>query len=146
MARPLTALLLLLALAGCGKSTEDRYREDFPPLDRDLAALGRDVAAGLRTAGGADNEALAREFSRYARRLGELRDRLDELDPPGSLEADHERLKGAATATERALGEVASAARAGDAEAAGAAATRLVRSGQALDSARRNVAKSALFG
>jgi hypothetical protein len=145
VARPLTALLLLLALAGCGKSTEDRYREDFPPLNRDLAALGHDVAAGVKSAGGLDDRALAREFSGWARRLSQLRDRLDELDPPGSLEQDHERLTRAATATERALGEVASAARAGDAAAAGAAATRVVRTGQDLDSARRNVAKSALF-
>jgi len=133
------------ALVACGKSTEDRYREDFPPIDRDLAAVGRDVAAGLHGAGGHPNEALAREFGVYAQRLGELRDRLDELDPPGPVKADQARLESAATATERALLDVAAAARAGDSEAAAAAATRLVRSGELLDSARRNVAKSALF-
>jgi hypothetical protein len=143
--RPLTALLLLLALAGCGTSTEDRYREDFPPINRELAAFGQDVAAGLRAAGESDDQALAREFGAFGRRLGELRDRLDDLDPPGSVEQDHERLTRAATATERALGEVAFAARAGDPAAAATAAAKLVRSGQALDSARRNVAKSALF-
>jgi hypothetical protein len=143
--RLLSALLVVLALAACGNSAEDRYRSDFPPLNRDLAALGEDVAAGLRDAGRSDNQALAREFGGYARRLGELRDRLDELDPPGSVKDDHEQLASAATATERALGDIASAARAGDASAAGAAATRLVRSGQDLDAARQKVANSGFF-
>ena len=75
----------------------------------------------------------------------ELRDRLDELDPPASVKQDHEQLASAATATERALGDIASSARAGDAAAAGAAATRLVRSGQDLDAARQKVANSAVF-
>jgi hypothetical protein len=141
----LVVLALVLALAACGKSAEDKYRADFPPINRDLAALGEDVAAGLRDAGQSGNAALASQFGGYERRLGELRDRLDELDPPGSVEQDHERLVSAATATDRALADVAGAARAGDATAAGAAATRLVRSGQDLDAARSKVANSALF-
>jgi hypothetical protein len=143
--RVLSALLVVLALAACGKSAEDRYRADFPPLNRDLVALGEDVAAGLRDAGQSNNRALAREFGGYAQRLGDLRDRLDDLDPPGSVKRDHQRLAAAATATERALVDVASAARAGDAAAAGAAATRLVRSGQDLDAARQKVANSAIL-
>jgi hypothetical protein len=143
--RLLSALLVVLALAACGKSAEDRYRADFPPLNRDLAALGEDVAAGLRDAGTSDNGALAREFSGYAERLGDLRDRLDDLDPPASVKRDHEQLAAAAAATERALGDIASSARAGDTSAASAAATRLVRSGQDLDTARQKVANSALL-
>jgi hypothetical protein len=143
--RVLSALLVVLALAACGKSAEDRYRADFPPLNRDLAALGEEVAAGLRDAGQSDNRALAREFGGYAQRLGELRDRLDDLDPPGSVKQDHEQLANAAAATERALGDIASAARAGDSVAAGAAATRLVRSGQDLDAARQKVANSGIL-
>jgi hypothetical protein len=143
--RLLSALLVVLALAACGKSAEDRYRDDFPPLNRDLAALGEDVAAGLRDAGRSDNRALARKFGGYSQRLGELRDRLDDLDPPGSVKLDHEQLASAATATDRALGDIAAAARAGDATAARAAATRLVRSGQDLETARRKVANSAIF-
>jgi hypothetical protein len=146
VARVIGALVVvLLALAACGKSADDKYRADFPPINRDLAALGEDVAAGLRDAGQSGDAALAPEFSGYARRLSELRDRLDDLDPPASVKQDHAQLVAAAGATDRALADVASAARAGDAAAAGTAATRLVRSGQDLDAARSKVANSALF-
>ena len=145
MARLGSALLVVLALAACGKSAEDKYRAEFPPINRDLAALGEDVAAGLRDAGESSNATLGGKFGGYVGRLGELRDRLDELDPPASVRRDHERLVSAAAATDRDLADVAAAARAGDAAAAGAAATRLVRSGQDLDSARSKVANSAFL-
>jgi ElaB/YqjD/DUF883 family membrane-anchored ribosome-binding protein len=145
VSRLLTALVLVLALAACGKSSQEKYTDDFPPINRDLAALGSDVEAALRSANSASDAELARRFSGYATRLGDLRDRLDELDPPSSVKADHARLTDAATDTERALGDIASAARAGDATAAGKAATRLVRSGQDLDTARQKIANSALF-
>lgn len=145
MARLACALLVVLALVACGKSAEDKYRDDFPPIDRDLTALGTEVGAELRHADTSSNAGLASRFGGYARRLSELRDRLDDLDPPGSVERDHARLAAAATATDRALADVAAAARAGDATAAGAAATRVVRNGQELDAARRKVANSAIF-
>lgn len=145
MPRLLSLLLVVLALAACGKSSQDRYRHDFPPLNRDLAALGQDVAAGLRDAGQSSDRALAGRFGGYTRRLGDLRDRLDGLDPPGSVAQDHQRLATAAAAADRALADVASAARAGDATGARAAATRLVRSGQELETARQKLANSALF-
>ena len=145
MLRLLSALLVVLALAACGKSAEDRYRADFPPLNRDLAALGQDVAAGLRDAGQSSDPALASRFAAYARRLDELRDRIDDLDPPDSVKPQHRRLATAATATERALGDVVSAARAGDTASASAAATRLVLSGQDLDAARQKLANSTLL-
>jgi hypothetical protein len=143
--RLLSALAVVLALAACGKSAQDRYRDEYPPIDRDLVTLSADVEAGLRSAGQLDDEALARRFAGYARRLDDLRDRLDELEPPGSVKGRQQRLTAAATATERALADIVGAARAGDAAAARAAATRLVRSGQLLESARRNLANSALL-
>jgi hypothetical protein len=131
-------LLLCLALTACGQSADDNYKEDFPPIDRGLVALGDDVGEGLRTA---DDATLAPRFAGYARRLGQLRDRLDELEPPGGVEADHQRLLAAIGAVHGELAEVAAAARRGDAGAAGAAATRLVRDGARLDQARARLAR-----
>jgi hypothetical protein len=131
-------LLLCLALAACGESAEDDYGERFPPIDRALVVLGDDVADGLRQA---DDATLAQRFDGYARRLGRLRTRLDELDPPGPLERDHERLLGAMTAEREQLAGVAAAARRGDAAAAGAAATAVVREGARLDQARARLAR-----
>jgi hypothetical protein len=143
--RLLSALAIVLALAACGKSAQDRYRDDFPPIDRDLTALGADVEAGLRSAGQLDDQALARRFAGYARRLDDLRDRLDQLDPPSSVADSHRQLTAAATSTERALADIVSAAHAGDAAGARVAATRLVRSGQTLETARRKIANSDFF-
>jgi hypothetical protein len=131
-------LLLCLALTACEQSADEEYREDFPPVDRGLVALVDDVGEGLRTA---DDATLAQRFAGYARRLGRLRDQLDELDPPDGIESDHERLLAAIGPVRRELTDVAAAGRRGDAGAAGAAATRLVRDAARLDQARARLAE-----
>jgi hypothetical protein len=140
--RLLSALLIALALAACGESDEDKYREEFPPIDRQLAALAADVNEGLRSAGGLDDRALAAEFGRYSHRLGELRGRLDGLEAPDQIENDHERALAAMAAVRRALADVADAAKRSDAIAARDAATRLVRDGARLDETRAELARA----
>jgi hypothetical protein len=141
----LVCLLLVLcaALAACGKSDDERYREDLPPINRDLSALAADVGRGLRDAGESGDRALAGEFAGYARRLGGLRGRLDDLEPPGSLEADHDRTLAAMAAERAALSGLAAAARSGDPAGARAAATGVVRQGARLDAARNELARAA---
>ena len=136
------ALLIALTLTACGKSTEDKYKEAFPPIDRGLVVLGDDVGDGLRGAGQSEDRALAGEFARYARRLGGLRERLDGLEAPDTLASDHERLLAAMASVRGALADVAEAARRGDVAAARDAATRLVRAGARLDEARSDLARA----
>ena len=131
-------LLLCLALTACENGADEEYKEDYPPIDRGLVALGDDVGEGLRTA---DDATLAQRFAGYARRLERLRDRLDELEPPDGLESDHQRVLATIGAVRGELADVAEAARRGDAGAAGAAATRLVRDGARLDQARARLAR-----
>jgi len=139
--RLLGVLLIVLGLTTCGKSTEDEYKEGFPPIDRGLVALGDDVGAGLRQAGGSGDRALAAEFGRYSRRIGGLRERLEALEAPGGLAKDHAALVAATGAVRATLDDVAGAARRGDATAARDAATRLVRGGARVDEIRSELAR-----
>jgi hypothetical protein len=131
-------LILCAALVACGKSAEEQYEEGFPPINRGLAALGKDVGEGVRSAGDAT---LAGKFADYARRLAALRGRLDELEPPDRLANDHSQLLAAIGAVRGELTDVADAARRGDAAAARDAATRLVRDSARLDDARSAVVR-----
>jgi len=144
--RLLCVLLAAPTLGACGGGSGDDYRDEFPSIDRQLTAVGRDVTASLRGAGTTDDAALARAFSSYARRLAELRERLDDLDPPGSLGQGDDRLLAEMGATGTALGAVARAVRAADTAAAGEAATALVRAGTRLDEARRDQARAVAAG
>lgn len=143
--RRIACLLLLLcaAPAACGKSDDQRYKEDLPPINRDLSALAAAVGRGLHDAGASGDPALAGEFAGYARRLGALRGRLDDLEPPASLETDHNRTLAAMAAERTALSGLAAAARRGDPAGARAAATGVVREGARLDAARSELARAA---
>ena len=138
MPRLARVLLLCLALTACEKSSDEEYKEDYPPIDRGLVALGNDVGEGLRAA---DDATLAQRFAGYARRLGRLGDRLDQLDPPDPLKSDHQHVLAAIGVVRGELADVAEAARRGDPGAAGAASTRLVRDSARLDRARAGLAR-----
>jgi hypothetical protein len=133
-------LLLCVALTACGKSTEDKYKDGFPPINRTLVVLSDDVGEGLRNA---DDARLAHQFAGYARRLAGLRERLDGLEAPEPVAKDHEALLGAMATVRGALADVAEAARRGDAAAAGDAAARLVRGATRLDEVRAELAGEA---
>ena len=140
MPRLLSALAIALALVACGESAEDEYRDAFGSLNRQLVALGDRVREGVRSAGDSDDSALAREFGGYARRLEQLRLRLDELEAP---ELDRAGPRAAAhrdSGRPRRAGRVADAAQRGDAAAARAAAIDLVRGSERLSEARRKLA------
>jgi hypothetical protein len=130
-------MLLCLALTACGDGGDESYKQDFPPIDRGLVALGDEVESGLRSA---DDATLATRFAGYAQRLGRLRRQLSDLEPPDSLRKRHEALVAATRATRSDLDAIARAAREADAAAAKAAATALVRDGARLEEARREIA------
>jgi hypothetical protein len=140
--RLLGVLAIVLGLTACENSSDEKYRDGFPPIDRGVTALGTDVGEAVREAGQSEDLALARQFGGFARRIAGLNERLEALDPPGQLEGDHKRTLTAMAAVRAALADVAAAARRGDAAAASEAATRLVRSGARLDQARARLARA----
>lgn len=138
MPRLVGVLLVCLGLGACGESNTEEYKDDFPPIDRGLVALSREVQQGLTEA---DDRSLATQFGAYTRRLADLRDRLADLEPPDTLSEDHDALLAAMSAVRGALADIAQSARSGDAPAARAAAIRLVREGARLERTRRRLAR-----
>jgi hypothetical protein len=129
-----------VAVAGCGgKSTDEAYKDDYPPLSRKIVALGGEVGNSIRDAGNSTNQQLADEFGNYAQRLGDLQKQVGDLDPPKDLEDEQDRLKSAMGDVQGDLNDISGAASKGDPKAARAATVELIRHSATLASARRTL-------
>lgn len=145
MTRCLTAavgVLAALAIAACGESTEDKYKDDFPPIDSKIVALGADLRKTLREAGETSDAALAGEVGNYAKQVGDLQQQVDELEPPDDLADDQDQLVSAMGDTQGALEDIAGAAEQGDANAARDATGQLLGSSARVADARQKLARA----
>jgi hypothetical protein len=127
---------LALACAACGEGDEDKYKEEFPPLSRELSGLGPDVGQSLKGASGSSDEQLADDFDNYAEQFGQVQQEIDELEPPDDLAEDQDQLVSAIGEVQGALEDIAEAAGRGDAQAARRATLDLIQSYQDLRSSR----------
>lgn len=141
--RPLTVLLVAaLAIPGigaCGGDDGDdqAFQDDFPALSERLQSLGEELGNTLETAQDATNEELATEFENFAQELGELRQELEDLEPPEDLADEREDLVAAMGEVRSSLESIASAADEGDPQAAREATVELLDDSGELRDARQ---------
>jgi hypothetical protein len=138
----LVSALAAVAVAACGggDSTADTYKDDFPPINRRLVALGSEVGDTIGNAGSSTDQELADDLGREARQLGDLQQQLDDLDPPEDLAGDQDALVSAMDAAQGDLNAIAAAVRDGDVGAAREATRKLIRDSNDLRDSRRRLA------
>ena len=139
----LSLLLAVLALVavGCGESQEDKFKKDFRPINDRILELFDNVATTLQGVGSLTNNQIERQFGGFARRLGDLREQVDDLEPPDDLERAKGNLVEAMRGAESPLSGIERAADKKNPRAAGRATRRLIFSLVALRRARRTLAK-----
>jgi hypothetical protein len=146
--RPLTALVIaaiaISGIAACGGDDDgdQAFQDDFPALSERIAALGEQVGNTIEAAENATDEELASEFDDFAQRLGELRQDLEDLEPPEDLADERDDLASAMGEVRSALEDIASAAEDGDAEAAREATLELVDGSEQLRDARQALGRA----
>ena len=134
--------LAALALAACGESAEERYKDDFPPLSQKLVSLGQEVGETIQGASDSSDQQLADDFAQYAERLGTFQQDIDDLEPPDDLAEDQDQLVSAIGEVQGALDDIAEAADKGDAQSAREATLDLIQGSEALRDSRRELARA----
>ena len=109
------ALLVLLAVAGCGGGN-DSFTEDYNKAVKPLAELTTNTGTG------------AGDFDRLANRAKQSRDNLADLDPPDDAQDEMDKLLAGLDGVTRDLGAVADAVRSKDPAKQAEAAKQLVES------------------
>ena len=131
----LCALAVLVVPACGGDDGDDQaFQEDFPALSERIQSLGEQVGDTIETAENASDQELANEFDAFAQKLGDLREELEDLEPPEDLAEERDDLESAMAQVRSSLESIASAAEEGDPEAAREATLQLIdRSGDLRD-------------
>jgi predicted nucleic acid-binding Zn-ribbon protein len=149
--RPLTALVLaVLAISGvtaCGDDDGDdqTFQDDFPALSDRIQSLGEQVGDTLGTAENASDQELANEFDDFTQRLGDLRQELEDLEPPEDLADERDDLVSAMGEVRSSLEDIASAED-GDPEAAREATLQLIDRSEELRDARQALTRAVREG
>jgi hypothetical protein len=137
----LAVLFAVLVAAACGESAEEKYRNDFTPLNDRIVALGKQVGATIDEAGGRTDAQLADAFGDYARELGDLRQQVEQLEPPDDLADEQTKLVDAMGEVQGALARIADAALSGNPDAARDATVELIPGSRRLSEAREALAR-----
>lgn len=140
--RVLAFLVAAIVLAGCGKSQEEKYADDFKPVNDRLLKLGERIGTRLGDASKQTNATLARQFSGFASDLEKVNGEIGALDPPKNLRDESRALRGRIEVVVGDLEDIAEAARSGDPKAARRAALSFGRHSPPLNQAQNRLAKA----
>ena len=93
----LLCALAVLVVPACGGDDGDdqAFQEDFPALSERIQSLGEQVGDTIETAENASDQELANEFDAFAQKLGDLREELEDLEPPEDLAHERDDLESA---------------------------------------------------
>jgi hypothetical protein len=123
------AILVLLAVAGCGGSN-DSFTKDYNNAVKPLSSLKSDLGNS------------AGEFDRLAGRTKQTRDNLADLDPPDDAQDELDKLLKGLDGVTHDLSAVADAVRAKDPVKQQKAAKQLVQSSAAVQSAETDLKRA----
>ena len=139
----LCALAVLVVPACGGDDGDDQaFQDDFPALSERIQSLGEQVGDTIETAENASDQELANEFDAFAQKLGDLREELEDLEPPEDLADERDDLESAMGQVRSSLESIASAAEEGDPEAAREATLQLIDDSRELRDARQALGKA----
>jgi hypothetical protein len=133
----LAAGVASLAIAGCGGDDGASFEEDYPAVSDRLVTLGEQIGQAIEDAPTESDAALADQFGGFARQLGNLRQDLEELEPPEELADERDDLAAAMGDARTSLQGIATAAQEGDPQAAREATLELVDGSAELRDARQ---------
>ncbi len=133
---------LCLALAACGES-DDGFKEDFEPVNRQVATLDNDMGRALNEARGKTDLQLEKQFGQFAQRAGELQQEVDELEAPDDVKEEQADLTEVLGDVQSSMEDLERAASREDPSSARTAAVKLVDSTVRLKRARRDMASAA---
>src|SRR5918995_268585 len=108
----LVALILVpaLAVAACGESEDNDFREGYNTAVKPLSELNSGIGSSINGAEGQSNAAIRKEFQNLADKAQETRDNLSELDPPDDAKQEFDALLAALDDGTADLNAVAKAA------------------------------------
>jgi uncharacterized protein YicC (UPF0701 family) len=130
---------LALAVAACGESDQEKFRDAYEPVDEKLSDLGEKVQDALQAAENKSDEELARQFDGFADDMGEIKGGVVDLDPPSDVEEEVEDLEAAVEDVESSLRDIATAGERSDPRAARTATIELIQQGERLDQAQQKL-------
>jgi hypothetical protein len=137
-------VLAALALtSGCGKSKEEKYRDQVAPLNGKIEALVRGVGRAARAASKSSDKQIQGEFGAFARRATDLQGDVKGLEPPNDVKLEQRNLVRALGSSRAALTGVGKAAGRNSVTGARAATLALVVTTVRLDQARVRWARAA---